>query len=568
MRVFLVLFSFLFVTSGFCQAYLKNETLSYDDLISNYQRLDQDYDNASLIEIGKSDFGKAIHLFIIHSEKIETLEELSESKKVKILINNGIHPGEACGIDASLELAKDLLQGKQNVDLNNVIIAIIPVLNVGGMHNRSGFSRANQNGPREYGFRGNAKNLDLNRDFIKCDSKNIVSFISAFQLLDPDIFVDTHTTNGSDHQYTLTLISSQKDKMNPVLSAYNEKEFLPELYTKMAQRGFEMTPYVYPIKGNPENGLHDFLETPRYSSGYASLFNCLSYITEAHVFKPFKDRVIQTKAFLYELINLASKNTERIKKVRSDAFNYDLNRNEFSLAWQLDTLVSDTIQFKGYETETRISNVTNQEMIYYNKDKPYTKKLPYYGLYTATKKVNKPLFYLIPQAYEKVIQLFDLHHVKYRQLQNDSTVFVNFYYIDDFRTLKSPFEGHYLHYNISVLKQKDSLKFYKGDYLIPIQQSKVRYLIETLEPESVDGFFAWNFFDAVLQQKEWFSPYAFDPKADSILKSSPDLKKRFDKKKKEEKDFSENNFAQLYFIYKNSDFFEKTAFRNPVYRIE
>jgi hypothetical protein len=32
------------------------------------------------------------------------------------------------------------------------------------MLNRNSTSRTNQNGPEEYGFRGNARNFDLNRD--------------------------------------------------------------------------------------------------------------------------------------------------------------------------------------------------------------------------------------------------------------------------------------------------------------------------------------------------------------------------------------------------------------------
>ena len=44
------------------------------------------------------------------------------------------------------------------------IMTIIPVYNVGGALNRNSHTRANQNGPTTYGFRGNARNFDLNQD--------------------------------------------------------------------------------------------------------------------------------------------------------------------------------------------------------------------------------------------------------------------------------------------------------------------------------------------------------------------------------------------------------------------
>ncbi len=83
--------------------------------------------------------------------------------------------------------------------------------NVGGYLNRSAYNRANQFGPSETGFRGNARNFDLNRDFLKCDSENDKSFKKLFSTWKPDVFLDTHTTNGSDHQYSITLIPA-----NPV----------------------------------------------------------------------------------------------------------------------------------------------------------------------------------------------------------------------------------------------------------------------------------------------------------------------------------------------------------------
>jgi len=99
-----------------------------------------------------------------------------------VLINNGIHPGEACGIDAGVKLAQNLLYNKEylNKFLENVVLAIIPAYNIGGMLNRSPYHRANQNGPEEHGFRGNARNLDLNRDFIKTDTRNARTFSKIF----------------------------------------------------------------------------------------------------------------------------------------------------------------------------------------------------------------------------------------------------------------------------------------------------------------------------------------------------------------------------------------------------
>ena len=320
--------------------YLQNKTFTYAELIQTYQRLSFDSPFTHLSEVGKSDVGKPIHLVVIAKDEDFSLEKARKNRKSILLINNGIHAGEACGIDASVELAKKLANPNHELHkmLDSVVVLIIPVYNVGGMLNRGSFSRANQNGPDEHGFRGNAKNLDLNRDFIKLDSRNAKSFTKLFRAWDPDIFVDTHTTNGSDHQYTLTLINTQKDKLNPVLSQFAEQEMVPAFYQEMREKDMEMIPYVYNLKSSPDQGIKAFLETPRYSSGYASLFDCFSFITEAHVYKPFPQRVKHTLGFLETVVSYTAENSNAIQQKRAAAKEHTKSQKQFPIEWELDTL--------------------------------------------------------------------------------------------------------------------------------------------------------------------------------------------------------------------------------------
>ena len=95
----------------------------------------------------------------------------------------------------------------------------------------------------------------------------------------------------------------------------------------------------------------------------------------------------------------------------------------------------------------------------------------------------------------------------------------------------------------------------------------MRYLLETLEPEAVDSFFNWNFFDSVLQQKEGFSPYVFEDLALTILTENPALRDSLELKKQEDEIFSQNWYAQLEWIHKNSKYYEVAHLQYPVYRV-
>ena len=83
------------------------------------------------------------------------------------------------------------------------------------------------------GYRGNAKNLDLNRDFVKMDTENAKSFAEINRTWRPHVFLDTHTTNGSDHQYSITLIPAQHNSMQQDIGDFFSKEMIPDLYRRM-----------------------------------------------------------------------------------------------------------------------------------------------------------------------------------------------------------------------------------------------------------------------------------------------------------------------------------------------
>ena len=142
-----------------------NYTPTYQETIDIFTKLVASCDIMKMQEFGMTDAGFPLHEIIISTDKNF---ERSPSKTI-LFINNAIHPGEPCGVDATMILVRDICEGKISKKLlDQIQIVIIPFYNIGGGLNRNGYSRANQLGPEAYGFRGNAKNLDLNRDFIKC----------------------------------------------------------------------------------------------------------------------------------------------------------------------------------------------------------------------------------------------------------------------------------------------------------------------------------------------------------------------------------------------------------------
>jgi hypothetical protein len=542
----------------------KNYTATYSEVIAYYQKLSRSYPQMRLFNVGMTDVGKPLTLVVLSRDKVFDPGLIKKQNKRVLLINNGIHPGEPEGIDASMMLTRDLL--KKNALPKDVVICLIAVYNIDGCLNR-GLSRINQNGPRAYGFRGNYRNLDLNRDFIKADSRNALAFEKILNTWNPEVFLDNHTSDGADYQYVMTLIETQKDKQNPILAEYTSKTLSPELYKRMKTSGYEMTPYVESEETSPDSGIMSFLETPRFATGYTAQHNIISYITETHMLKAFDKRVYATYDFMQNLVDIVQRDANRIGRLKHDADEQVKVQQTFALNWEPDLQHYDTLAFKGYYAGHKTSGISGLPRLYYDRSKPYTKTIKYFDNYKVSITADKPLAYVIPQAWGKVIDLFKLNKVAMKQLAHDTTLDLQMYYIADYKTPQRPFEGHYLHSNVKLTPVDLKVKFYAGDYVVYTNQALNRYIVETLEPQGVDSFFAWNFFDSVLGEKEYFSDYVFEDVAADLLKKDPELKKKLEDEKLKDPKLAASASAQLYFIYRNSPYFEKTYLRYPVGRL-
>lgn len=556
-------FTTLFETSN------GTETPTYNEVISYYKDLADSYPEISLFEIGTTDIGEPLHLAVFNKDGKTNINQIKNSSKNRVLINNGIHPGESDGIDASMLLLRDIVQNDSLKNTyKNSLICVIPVYNIGGALNRNSHTRANQNGPKEYGFRGNARNYDLNRDFIKQDTKNSAAFAEIFHTVNPDVFIDNHVSNGADYQYAITHLFTQHNQLGGKLGEFIEKEMRPEIEQSLAQKDIIITPYVNVWGTTPESGWSQFFDSPRYSTGYTSLFNTLGLMVETHMLKPYKIRVQQTYELLFSTLDFSKEKSNEIKELRKNAVQEIINKKTYPIAFTVDKENPSTLNFKGYEGVFIDSKVTNGKRLFYDRTKPYTKEIPYYNNYTPAKEVTIPKAYILEQGWYKVVERLQNNNIEFTRFKNDTVLTVEIQHIKNFETRNTAYEGHYLHYNTEITKtENQQIKFNKGDIYIPTNQTGIRYIIETLEAEAVDSFFNWNFFDTILQQKEGYSAYVFEDIAEVFLQENPSIKKQFEEKLSTDESFAKNPQTQLYWIYTKTPHYEKAHKKLPIFKL-
>lgn len=564
--------AFLLFISGSCFSqsnWSGNTSPTYPALIEHLQQLDKAHKELSMYNMGPSDYGLPIYLFVINGGKDSIRTFAKAQAGTTILINNAIHPGEPDGINACLIwLDQWIAQGKPLETKNGdklPVIAFIPAYNVGGMMNRSSTSRANQNGPEEYGFRGSTRNFDLNRDFIKMDSKNAFTFAKIFHSLDPDVFIDNHVSNGADYQYTLTYIASMKERMSPQMNELTYGKCLPYLTANVKQYGWDLFPYVE-LKGEtPAQGIHAFNDLPRYAMGYASLFHSISFTVETHMLKPFPQRVQATLAFMEGIISFTTVNALEIEAKRSAAKLWARNLRQYAFNYQL-TEKADSISFKGYEHSFPLHPITGLKELTYDRTKPYERMIPWFKTYVPKDSVSVPEYYVVGGQEQEVIDRLTANHVLFETLTSASIDTLHVFSVKSYKSPAQPYEGHFKLSQIEVGESERTMDLKPGDILIPSQQDAALFIHASLQPRAEDSYLTWNFFDSYLQQKEYFSNYVFKDQIADILAKNPQLQEEYQLRKATDEKFRNSEWDQLYFIYSHSPYFEQTFMRLPIYQ--
>jgi len=549
----------------------QNQTTTWSDCIAWYEHLAQQYPRVLRFFVaGTSDAGVPIHAGVISADGVFDRAQIKAARRPVFFNNNGIHPGEPEGVDACMALVRDFCQQPERLAaLGQTVFLFVPLYNVDGAFNRANTSRVNQDGPEQFGFRGNSRHLDLNRDFVKCDTLTAQTFNKLFTEWDPDVMVDTHTSNGADYSYTMTLIPTQADKLGGDLGTFLRDTMLPAMYADMEGRGWPMCPYVNPVKDSPDDGIADFLETARFSTGYAALHDTIGFMPETHMLKPFADRYHSMRALVETALDFTIAHGETIVELRRAARAAGRTRREWPVHWAMDEANPSTFRFKGYAAKYKQSVLGDYQRLYYDRNAPYERDIAHYNRFPADIVVPAPKAYVVPQQWREAIERLQWNGVKLERIDAERTQEVSTYRIAAVTSRAHAYEGHMFHDDVQVERARETVTLRAGDYLVPLDQDQARYAVETLEPQAHDSFFRWGFFNSVLEKKEAYSDYVFEDEAERLLAAEPELATAFEAWKAAHPDLLKDQGAVLDFIFAHCARWREPEWRRyPVFMID
>ncbi len=548
------------------------ETPRYEETVSFSRKLDAKSNLIVYKSFGKSSEGRDLPLLIVAKDNAFTPEIARKKGKAIILIQAAIHSGESDGKDAGLALLRDIAITKTRLSLlDEAVILFVPIYNVDGHELFSKFNRINQNGPVEMGFRANSANQNLNRDYLKTDTPETISWLKLWNDWNPDFFIDCHVTDGADFRYNITYEFAHHAEISDHLKAWMYRHFETDVVTNVESEGNLLTHYLqFADAGDPTKGIFSFIATPRFATGYTPLRNRNGLLIEAHSLKDYRSRVRGTYDVLRYTIEEIGKNKLSLFEANKKADEETIEKGKryqqalkYPLAQRIGNFSRD-FNFKGVEIKFAESDVSGSQRIIYG-TKPIDLTIPQYDSARVEKEVSPPLYYIIPPQWIDVISRLDHHGIKYSRLETAREIEVESYKFEDAKWANAPFEGR-LTMSYKSIPIKEKRTFPKNSALVPMAQKNAQIAIHWLEPEGPDSAMFWGFFNAIFEQKEYSESYILEEIARDMLAKDGDLQKEFQEKLKDES-FAKDPRARMRFFYVRSPFYDKRIGVYPVGRI-
>ncbi len=549
--------------------YLK--TPRYDETINYFEKLEEASPHAHLFTFGVSPQGRELKCLVVSKDNAFTPIDAKKTSKPIILIANGIHAGEIEGRDASMLLLREILITKEKEHyLDKLIILAVPIFNVDGHERMSKFNRINQNGPDEMGWRVTAQNLNLNRDWMKADAPEMQAMLKLFSHWLPDFFIDSHTTDGADYQYTITYAMEKFQNFYHESAYWIKNEFIPYLEENVNGRGYLIAPYVGFKDGALEKGIVDWAASPRLSEGYAALQNRPALLIETHMLKPFKERVFATKVMFETAMDFISMNDQTLidlnrKADSNSAKTFSIDKEPFPLTLTPSDEFDNFI-FKGISFIKEPSTISGKEKIVYTGEK-FDLEIPFYNKMKVAETLSAPKAYLIPPEWSEIITRLKFHGVHVEVLKEEKSFNVTKYKFKDVKFSQTPYEGRQ-RVNFDYDELRETVSVHAGTFYVSTNQRAIRVLLHLLEPKSDDSFVKWGFFNTIFERKEYFEAYVMEEIALQMIENNFELKAEFEKRLTEDESFKNNPYERLNFFYERSPYFDSQFLVYPVLRIE
>jgi hypothetical protein len=544
---------------------------SYDDTLAWLRRLVAAHRELALVDLGPSDEGRTVWMVVASREGAATPEALRANGRPTVLAQAGIHAGEIDGKDAGMMLLRDLVTGgREAALLDGANLLFVPILNVDGHQRRSAFARPNQRGPALQGWRTNARNLNLNRDFAKLDASETRAVVAAIHRWQPDLYLDLHVTDGADYQYDITFgwhgfFDRAEATWSPGTIGWLNRRFAPEVGAALAAAGHVPGPLVFHRDPSDQRqGLEEWPGGPRFAVTWGEVRALASVLVENHSLKPFAQRVLGTRVLLAAAMRTLAAHGAELRQ--ASAADRAARPDPIVLDWQEGASRPDAVDYLGIEQRFEPSAISGTTREVWT-GRPVRMRVPVVTSELPGPSVARPRAWWVPPAWGEVAAVLAAHGIEGERTAQPVTLEAEVYRLEDARLRPSdnPYEGRAM-VDARPRAERRRVTLPAGSLRVSADQPLATLAAVLLEPAASDSLFRWGFFLGVLQRTEYIESYVIEPMAEAMLAADPELARVFAERLETDPAFAADPNARLRFFYERTPFYDDRHLLYPVVR--
>lgn len=536
-------------------------TPSYDETVAWLKRLDAASQRIALVSIGRSGEGREIWMVVASAAGAATPEAVRAAGKPVLLAQAGIHGGEIDGKDAGLMLLRDMAfaDAPRAALLERATLLFVPILNVDGHERVTERSRINQRGPDNAGWRTNARNLNLNRDYTKLDTPEVRAVVGALQSWGADLYFDLHVTDGGDHAYDITFGSLGGHGHSPAIDGWMSGTLGAGLIRDLAAAGHEPGPlYVANWVDNrdPSQGFRDYPASARLSHPYGDARHLGALLVENHSLKPYDRRVLGTHVLLESALRTLGERGAALKE--ATAADRARRLAEVPVQWKpAPAPVEVEAKLIGWRHEP--SAATGGTKLVYTGEL-VTRKLPLYPADALAVAVPRPRAYWLGPQWSDAIERLRLHGIALETLTAPRELEVEICRLEGVEVGVHN-EGRTGLDKAGCRWQATKRTFPAGSVRVATDQPLGALAVVLLDPLSPESFLRWGFFNSVLQRTEYVEEYVMAPLGDRMLERDPALRAEFEAALVADPKLAADGDARLRWLY------ARTPWTDPTWRL-
>jgi hypothetical protein len=538
-------------------------TPSYDETVSWLERLVAAAPELEMASLGTSPEGREIWMVIASREGVATAQELYANGRPILLAQGGIHSGEIDGKDAGMMLLRDLtVGGRLNDLLDRASLLFVPILSVDAHERSSAYGRINQRGPAEMGWRTNARNLNLNRDYTKLDTPEVRAIVAAIDRWRPDLYLDLHVTDGMDFQYDITWGFNGRHGWSPSIAGWLSDRLAPLVNQALTAMGHTPGPLFFPVDRNDQSkGVLEWTGSPRFSNGYGDARHLPTVLVENHSLKPYRRRVLGTYVLLETTLRSLGEHGGELR--RAVAADRAMRPDPLTLAWKVGgepgRLSLAAIGQRQVESAVAGAPVTQWT------GRPVTLDVPLVVMSEPAATATAPAAYWIPPGWPEVVDRLAAHGIRLERIDEERELDVEVYRVDGAELATEPFEGH-VRVTAKPVAERRRQGFPAGSVRVGMDQPLGLLAALLLEPASPDSFFQWGFFLEVVQRTEYAEAYVMAPTAERMLAADDALAAEFQRALEADEEFAGDPRERLQWFYRRTPWFDERWNLYPVAR--